>query len=313
MRYGLIGRTHPRLRKVFERPLSATSLKVLLRDPIRFTWRYALGWKQPEEADEPLRVDGLAFGNLVHGLLRTAVDALEAAGGLAAASPAQVDDAIGRALESTVTEWKTNSRYPPSVIWRNAIERMRQTSLAALRYPLQAFNGQKSWTEISFGTGRLVVEHTRAGLVGGQVEAVDMALDPDARALRPDPDRLRVAERRSFVRVEVGSDTARKISSLRGSSNALMILPGSASRFEPSPMAALALSAAQALDAALFSNAAASPTAPAGILNGVTPIASAGTSVPLASPMIWRCLLARSELLASIPTRRCSSPRPPWP
>lgn len=41
---------------------------------------------------------------------------------------------------------------------------------------------------------------------------------------------------------------------------------------------ALALSAAQSLDTALFSNAAATSTAPAGILNGLVPIASAGTS-----------------------------------
>ena len=38
---------------------------------------------------------------------------------------------------------------------------------------------------------------------------------------------------------------------------------------------ALALSTAQSLDAALFSNAAATPSAPAGLLNGVVPIASA--------------------------------------
>jgi hypothetical protein len=68
--------------RIFERPLSATSLRLLLRDPIRFTWRYALGWKQPEDADEPLRLDGLSFGNIVHSLLQTAVDALEDAGGL---------------------------------------------------------------------------------------------------------------------------------------------------------------------------------------------------------------------------------------
>ena len=150
---GLIGRTHPRLQKVFDRPLSATSLKLLLRDPIRFTWRYALGWKQPEEADEPLRVDGLAFGSLVHGLLRTAVDGLESAGGFAAATPAQIEDAVDRALASTVTEWESEEPVPPSVIWRSAIERMRKTSLAALGHPLQAFKGQKTWTEIPFGTG----------------------------------------------------------------------------------------------------------------------------------------------------------------
>ena len=36
------------------------------------------------------------------------------------------------------------------------------------------------------------------------------------------------------------------------------------------------MSAAQSLDVALFSNAAATATAPAGILNGLTPIPSAG-------------------------------------
>lgn len=149
---GLIGRNHPRLQRVFERPLSATSLKLLLRDPIRFIWRYALGWKQPEEADEPLTIDGLAFGNLVHGLLRTAVDALEAAGGLAAATPSEIEEVVGRALGSTITEWESEQPVPPRVIWQNVIERTRKTSTAALGHPLEALVGQKSWTEIPFGT-----------------------------------------------------------------------------------------------------------------------------------------------------------------
>ena len=51
---GLAKSGHPRLKKLFDRPLSATSLRLLLRDPIRFVWRYALGWRQPEEAEEPL-------------------------------------------------------------------------------------------------------------------------------------------------------------------------------------------------------------------------------------------------------------------
>ena len=63
---GLVGRVHPRLRKAFDRPMSATSLKLLLRDPIRFVWRYALGWKQPDPAEEPITLDALAFGGLVH-------------------------------------------------------------------------------------------------------------------------------------------------------------------------------------------------------------------------------------------------------
>jgi hypothetical protein len=74
-------RTHPRLQKVFRQAMSTTSLKMLLRDPIRFVWRYALGWRQPEESEEPLMLDALAFGNLVHEILQTAVNTLESNGG----------------------------------------------------------------------------------------------------------------------------------------------------------------------------------------------------------------------------------------
>ena len=66
---GLVGRTHPRLQKVFRQAMSATSLKLLLRDPIRFVWRYAFGWRQPEESEEPLTLDALDFGILVHEIL----------------------------------------------------------------------------------------------------------------------------------------------------------------------------------------------------------------------------------------------------
>jgi PD-(D/E)XK nuclease superfamily len=84
---GLVGRTHPRLGKVFRQAMSATSLRLLLRDPIRFVWRYALGWRQPEEAEEPLTLDALAFGILVHEILQTAVSALETDGGFGSAEP----------------------------------------------------------------------------------------------------------------------------------------------------------------------------------------------------------------------------------
>src|SRR5262249_21175634 len=63
---GLIAPAHPRLSKLLERPLSPTALKMLLRDPIRFVWRYGLGWKAPEDADEPLTLDPNAFGTFVH-------------------------------------------------------------------------------------------------------------------------------------------------------------------------------------------------------------------------------------------------------
>src|SRR5262249_29905267 len=70
---GLLGAGHPRIVKALARTQSASSLKVLLRDPIRFVWKYALGWRQPDEAEEPIALDALAFGNLVHEALREAV------------------------------------------------------------------------------------------------------------------------------------------------------------------------------------------------------------------------------------------------
>ena len=149
---GLIGRSDPRLMKVFERPLSATSLKLVLRDPMSFIWRYALGWKQPEDTDEPLTLDGLAFGNLVHGVLQNAVDALEEAGGLARVTSQQVHNAVGIALEYLVLEWEDRQPLPPGLIWQNAIARAQQISSAALCQPLPKFKGQRSWTEVPFGT-----------------------------------------------------------------------------------------------------------------------------------------------------------------
>ena len=121
---GFVGRTIRVCRRYSSSAMSATSLKLLLRDPIRFVWRYALGWKQPEEADEPLTLDALAFGNLVHGVLRDAVDALEAAGGFGNGQP----ERKSRKRSSTPRrrlprEWESEQPVPPAVIWRNTLER----------------------------------------------------------------------------------------------------------------------------------------------------------------------------------------------
>jgi hypothetical protein len=148
---GLATPNHPRLKKVFERHLSATSLKLLLRDPIRFVWRYALGWKQPEEADEPLTLDAPTFGILVHDVLRAAVDDLGSGRGLAKTTPAQIEKAVARALKGLAAAWEREQPVPPPVIWHDSLERVSQMALAALSYPLASLDGQKSWTEIPFG------------------------------------------------------------------------------------------------------------------------------------------------------------------
>ena len=149
---GLIGRAHPRLHKVFDRPMSATSLKLLLRDPIRFAWRYALGWKQPDAVEEPLTLDALTFGGLVHGVLEQAVNILEANGGFGRADATRIEQAVAEATAAIADAWEREQPVPPLVIWRSALERAKGLALVALTYPLEPLPKQKSWTEVPFGT-----------------------------------------------------------------------------------------------------------------------------------------------------------------
>ncbi|MET4799151.1 hypothetical protein ABIA96_001718 [Bradyrhizobium sp. LB11.1] len=188
---GLIAPAHARLTKLFERPLSATSLKMLLRDPIRFVWRYGLGWKAPEDVDEPLRLDPNVFGTLVHALLRGAVERLEDEGGLAGARQHQIDAALAAARDRTIADWEDAKPVPPDVIWRSTSARGHELAAAALAYDLGKFPGQQTWCEIPFGetgpdeSGRelpwktdVAVEIPGTGLlIKGQIDRLDLAGD----------------------------------------------------------------------------------------------------------------------------------------
>ena len=79
---GLIRRNHPVVVGALQRQQSATSLVKLLRDPLGYLWQYGFHWDQPSETEDPLLLDALAFGNLVHATLQTAVTRLEASGQL---------------------------------------------------------------------------------------------------------------------------------------------------------------------------------------------------------------------------------------
>ena len=148
---GLIRPDHPRIAKALKRTQSTTSLRVLLRDPIRFVWKYALGWRQPDEAEEPVTLDPVSFGNLVHEVLREAVNALERTGGLALATPPRIDAAISEALEVAARRWEAEAPVPPAITWRTAKQRARELSMRALYFPLDPLPGQRTWTEAPFG------------------------------------------------------------------------------------------------------------------------------------------------------------------
>jgi hypothetical protein len=45
--------------------------------PLGFVWRYALGWRSMRLEPEPLQLDPIAFGELVHELFSGAITRLE--------------------------------------------------------------------------------------------------------------------------------------------------------------------------------------------------------------------------------------------
>ena len=150
---GLIAPRHARLERVFDRPMSATSLRLLLRDPIRFVWRYALGWKEPDSMDEPFGLDALAFGELMHFVLQSAVDKLESAGGFDRATHEDMEASAAEATEVAARAWEIERPTPPPVLWRASLQQVRQLASRALNHPLERLPGQKTWTEVPFGLG----------------------------------------------------------------------------------------------------------------------------------------------------------------
>jgi hypothetical protein len=58
------------------RTQSTKSLQRLLRYPLGYVWRYALGWRSIRLEGEPFQLDPIAFGELVHELIAGAITRL---------------------------------------------------------------------------------------------------------------------------------------------------------------------------------------------------------------------------------------------
>jgi hypothetical protein len=150
---GLVRAAHPRLTNAMAQHQSATSLRTMLRDPLGFTWRYALGFRAPEFDDEPLALDARQFGNLVHSVLRRTVDALESGGGMAGKSEARIRATVNDAVIDAGGSMETTQPVPPPLIWRRTLDMAEAMAIAALLHDLPALDGQRSYTEVAFGGG----------------------------------------------------------------------------------------------------------------------------------------------------------------
>lgn len=194
---GLVRAEHPLLRQVLRRRHSASSLRLLLRNPQAFVWKYAFHWEAPEVGIEPLVLDALNFGNLVHHTLDLALQELEAAGGLSAANEATITTAIRHAMDRAAVEWETNEAVPPSLIWRHTLEDVAQTSIKALSFGSEALPGARAYSEVPFGgtepkSGGAIPWDAAAPVtipgtdfqVGGYIDRLDLAPDGSQAIVR---------------------------------------------------------------------------------------------------------------------------------
>ena len=195
---GVIRPGHPILLRALNRTQSATSLARLLRDPLGYLWTYGFRWKAPEETEEPLTLDALAFGSLLHEILQETVNRLEGAGsgGFAGSAHGDVEREAAAAADAVAERWASKRPVPPPVIWRRKCEEARSLAVAALTREDTPLPGQRTWAEIPFGNAWLagaLSPEIRAGLpwdpaapvrvegtqvrIGGTIDRLDLSKD----------------------------------------------------------------------------------------------------------------------------------------
>jgi hypothetical protein len=147
---GLVRADHPLVLAILGRTQSASSLRRLLRNPLSFVWVYAFGWREPQSSAEPLVLDALGIGDLVHMVLDRALRDLEAAGGLAAADKT-IEAAVARAAQAVAADWESERPVPPAVIWGRTLDDARVLASRALSYGDDLLPGARSYGEVPFG------------------------------------------------------------------------------------------------------------------------------------------------------------------
>lgn len=148
---GLVRADHPLILAILGRTQSASSLRRLLRNPLSFVWVYAFGWREPQSSAEPLVLDALGTGDLVHLVLDCALRDLETGEGLASADAATIEAAIARAAQSVAADWESERPVPPAVIWSRTLDDARVLAGRALTYGDDVHPGTRSYGEVPFG------------------------------------------------------------------------------------------------------------------------------------------------------------------
>lgn len=194
---GVVRPDHPLILEVLDRVQSASSLKTLLRSPLNFVWRYAFKWSAPQSSAEPLVLDALQNGDLVHQILDRALQSLDASGGLASANRSAVESAVAVAATDVAAEWESERAVPPQVIWGRTLAEARGLSVVALTFGGDHLPGTRSFGEVPFGgseaksgaalpwdaTVRVTIPGTGFS-IAGYIDRLDLATDGSGAFVR---------------------------------------------------------------------------------------------------------------------------------
>lgn len=186
---------HPAVLRALDLPQSATSLRRLLRDPLGYVWLRVLGMTAPELAVEPLQLDPVSFGDLVHELPRLAIERIEPTPSLVRAKPEEIDDALDAAANDVAERWPLNRAVPPRLLWLDTIEEAKRRARRGLTIDGRFGLGTRSFGEVPFGNPETQTERSDPWreddkvLIGqfrvrlkGRIDRVDVK--PDRRGVR---------------------------------------------------------------------------------------------------------------------------------
>lgn len=148
---GALRARHPAVDRALARLHSATSLKLMVRDPLGFLWRYALGMRSVALAELPLALDALTFGELVHELLGRTIDALEPVPGFVRASRDEIERALAGAVEHVAGQWPLERPVPPALLWKHSLDEAARRALRGLTIDESFEPDTTSWSEVGFG------------------------------------------------------------------------------------------------------------------------------------------------------------------
>ncbi|WP_271612703.1 PD-(D/E)XK nuclease family protein [Bradyrhizobium sp. CCBAU 21362] len=249
---GLVAPDHPAILAALAGTQSTTSLQRLLRDPLGYVWRYALGWRSIRLESEPLQLDSLAFGELVHELIAGAITRLEPTPGFARASEEEIEIVIAAASSKVIASWPLQRSVPPAILWQHTVREAARRTTKGLAGDDPTRADTRSWSEVPFGQemstgGDLPWDETikipieQAGLVyGGRIDRLDIRASGDGvqitdyKSIKPPPksQRITLGQGRELQRVLYAMAVRNLLPEVRTIVTRLIYLADEPARFE---------------------------------------------------------------------------------